>query len=472
MTIRSTIAAILLLPAAAPAAAAVLTVGPGGTHATVQAAVDAAVATPVDDELRLRATTFFEQVDVSAVSDLGGRLELSGGWDAAYAVRDPTPGATALDGGGTGRVFFAPFLDAGQLVLRGLAFRNGVAGAGLAYGGGLDLGVGASVQVTIEDCLFDSNLATTDTGAFGSAGGGAAISTNGSAEVHLAGVAFTGNQVFIDDTIGAPRGGGIHLYAGGSSRIVLRHGVASGNVVLGGTQRKGAGISASADEDATIAIEDFRVTDNHCDLVDVVEVRGHGIEGGANGNGVLELRRLEVTENWSGTGDGWPQVLFNLFGGTVHFTDSVVARAGMGLEVGSNAATLYLTNLTVTDHEAIGANVSVGAPGSARVVNTIAWDNAGGNLVLTGGAATGADNLVGIDPGFVDAPGGDYRLSSGSVAENAGNAAPDGGLGRFDLAHAPRSVGAGVDQGALERQAIFADDFEREDIRAWSTTAP
>lgn len=472
MTIRATITAILLLPAAAPAAAAVLTVGPGGTHATVQAAIDAAVATPEDDELRLRATTFFEQVDLSAVSDLGGRLEISGGWDAAYAVRDPTPGATALDGGATGRVFFAPFLDAGQLVLRGLAFQNGLAGAGLAYGGGIDLAVGASVQVSIEDCIFDSNLATTTTGAFGSAGGGAAISTGGSAEVRLAGVAFTGNQVFIDDTIGAPGGGGLHLYAGGSSRIVLRHGVAIGNVVFGGAQRKGAGISVNANDDATIAIEDFRVTDNHCDLVDVVEVNGHGIEGVANGNGLLELRRLEVTENWNGTGDAWPQVLFNLFGGTVRFTDSVIARAGRGLDLATNAATVYFTNLTITDHEAVGASVSAGAPGSAKVANTIAWDNAGGNLVLTGGAATGSDNLVGIDPAFVDGPGGDYRLGAGSAAGNAGNGAPDGGLGPFDLAHAPRSVGVQVDQGAFERQAIFADDFEREDTRAWSVTLP
>jgi len=472
MTTRGIIAAILLLSAAGPAAAAVLTVGPGGTHATVQAAIDAAVATPEGDELRLRATTFFEQVDVSAVSDLGGLLEISGGWDAAYAVRDPTPGATALDGGSSGRVFFAPFLDAGQLVLRGLAFQNGVAGAALAYGGGINLGVVAGVQVTIEDCIFDSNLATTNTGAFGSAGGGAAISTGGSAEVRLAGVAFTGNQVFIDDTVGAPGGGGLHLYAGGSSRIVLRHGVASGNVVLGGTQRKGAGITASANDDATIAIEDFRVTGNHCDLVDVVEVNGHAIEGLANGNGVLELRRLEVTENWNGTGDGWPQVLFNLFGGTVYFSDSVVARAGQGLDLGTSAATVYFTNLTITDHEAVGANVSASAPGSAKVVNTIAWDNAGGNLVLIGGAATGSHNLVGIDPDFVDGPAGNYRLAGGSAAENAGNGVPDGGLGPFDLAHAPRSVGAQVDQGAYESDAIFADDFEREDARAWSASTP
>ena len=72
---------------ATPGTAAILTVGPGGTHATVQAAIDDAQATPDDDELRLRATTFFEHLELFE-SDTGGRLEISGGWDAAFAVRD------------------------------------------------------------------------------------------------------------------------------------------------------------------------------------------------------------------------------------------------------------------------------------------------------------------------------------------------------------------------------------------------
>jgi len=468
MSKRAMLPFLLVSLGGGPAAAAVLTVGPGGLHATVQAAIDAAVATPEDDELRLRATTFTENVDVSAVSDLGGRLEISGGWDAAYATREPSPGATVLDGGASGTVFLAPFVEAGELVLRGITFQNGLASGGLPYGGGLYLGVGMSARASVEDCVFAGNVATTDNGAAGTVGGGALITTAGSAEVRLAGVAFTGNQVFLDDTVGSPGGGGAHLYAGGASRIVMRHGVASGNVVLGGPQRKGAGLSATAADSATVEIEDFQVTDNHCGLVDVVDVRGHGVFAQTAGSGHLALRRLEVTENWNGTGDGWPQIAFNLFGGTVQFTDSVVARAGEGIELATNAATAYLTNLTVTDHESTGADVSAGAPGAAEVVNTIAWNNGGADLSLSGGAATGSHNLVGIDPAFVDAAGGDYRLGSGSVAENAGDSAPVGGLGPFDRAHAPRKVGADVDQGAYESLAIFADDFEREDARAWS----
>lgn len=468
MTTRGTLALFLFAAFSGTADAAVLTVGPGGTHATVQAAIDAAVATPEDDELRLRATTFFEQVEITSTSDLGGRLELSGGWDADYGARDTTPGATVLDGSSTGRAFFAPFVDAGELVLRGLAFRHGLA-EDPASGGGLYLLV-VDARATIEECSFEMNLATTDQGTLGARGGGAAVISGGSAEVRLAAVTFSGNEVLIVDTNGAPLGGGVILSANGTSRILMRHGVASGNVLNGGSQRRGGGFSVYSNDSATIEIEDFLVTDNHGDTVGAGSVQGHGVDISASGT--VELRRLEVTENWNGTGDTATQLHLSPLEGTVRLTDSLVARGGGGIDLGTTTGTAYLTHLTVTDHESVGVSVFTGAPGETTVTNSIAWSNAGGDLVLLGGAATGSLNLVGIDPDFVDAGAGDYRLGALSAAIDAGTLTPPGGLGPFDLAHASRIVAALPDQGALERHALFADDFEREDIRAWSVTTP
>ena len=45
-----------------PADAAIFNVGPGGTHATVQAAIDAALAAPGSDEIRIANGTYFENL--------------------------------------------------------------------------------------------------------------------------------------------------------------------------------------------------------------------------------------------------------------------------------------------------------------------------------------------------------------------------------------------------------------------------
>jgi len=463
--------ALLLLPALGdPLPAALLTVGPGGTHATVQAAVDAAVATPEDDELRLRAGTFFELVDVGS-SDLGGRLAISGGWDAAYAVRDPTPGATAIDGSSAGRPFTAGFVTAGELALEGLGFRNGETNVSSASGGGLYLWA-VDVTVTLVDCVFDSNLATLDDGAFSAFGGGALISAGGSAEVRLTGVTFTGNRVFVDDTVGVPLGGGAYFGALDSARVLVRGGEVSGNLVEGGATRRGAGFSAWATGSGTIEIEDLVVTDNHADTLAAGTVQGHGVDLGSTDSGAITLARLTITDNWNGAGDATSQVRMLPSGGSIRVTDTLVARGGAGVQAGSTTASAELTNLTVTDHDAYGLDLFFGAPGAATVANTIACDNAGGNLLLSGGAATGSFNLVGVDPLFADAGSGDYRLSALSDALDAGTAAPSGGLGPFDIEHFARIAGTLPDQGAYERDALFADDFERADLAPWSTTTP
>jgi hypothetical protein len=124
------------------------------------------------------------------------------------------------------------------------------------------------------------------------------------------------------------------------------------------------------------------------------------------------------------------------------------------------------------EHESTGARISAGAPGSATLTNSIAGDNDGGDAVLIGGTATGSFNLVGVDPLFIDAGAGDYRLSVLSDAIDTGTASPPGGLGPFDLAHASRVAETLPDQGALERDALFADDFERGDTHAWSALVP
>lgn len=131
-----------------------------------------------------------------------------------------------------------------------------------------------------------------------------------------------------------------------------------------------------------------------------------------------------------------------------------------------------MAHLTITGQEDMGADLHAGSTGGGTLESSIVWDNDGGDLLISGSNMTTADNPVGVDPNFVDAPGGDYALAELSTAIDAGSASPTGGLGPFDLAHGPRTVGSLPDQGAFEHGALFADGFERGDLRPWSASSP
>lgn len=67
------------------------------------------------------------------------------------------------------------------------------------------------------------------------------------------------------------------------------------------------------------------------------------------------------------------------------------------------------------------------ASGTASLYNTIIYNNTTNTNSLTG-LDTG-NNLIGVDPMFVNSAGRDYRLLHGSPVINAGTNSPPGGLG-------------------------------------------
>jgi parallel beta helix pectate lyase-like protein/SdrD B-like protein len=132
--------------------------------------------------------------------------------------------------------------------------------------------------------------------------------------------------------------------------------------------------------------------------------------------------------------------------------------------------TLTLTNCTVSGNSASGANSSGGG-----IYNSSDLTATMRNSIVAGNSASGAgdwwgqvdaeSSLIGVDPGFVDADGGDYRLVSTSIAINAGDDASlpadvfdlDGDEDTsepvpVDLRGNPRVADAAVDLGAYEYQ--------------------
>ena len=78
---------------------------------------------------------------------------------------------------------------------------------------------------------------------------------------------------------------------------------------------------------------------------------------------------------------------------------------------------------------------------------------------VVGTPGTQLGNLS-VDPNFIDAVGGDFRLAGDSLLLDAGADAPHDGLGATDVAGLPRVAGAHVDIGAFESDRIFGDGFE------------
>ncbi|HEY0110409.1 MAG TPA: choice-of-anchor Q domain-containing protein, partial [Fibrella sp.] len=107
-----------------------------------------------------------------------------------------------------------------------------------------------------------------------------------------------------------------------------------------------------------------------------------------------------------------------------------------------------------SDNIRVYNNIFYGRPGEkVTEVNssTIAHNN---NLTFEGTGTpyfSGNQNIVGRNPLFVDAAGGDFRLTSSSPAINAGSAI-SGQYAAKDILGTNRPLGAGVDIGAYEFQ--------------------
>ena len=83
-------------------------------------------------------------------------------------------------------------------------------------------------------------------------------------------------------------------------------------------------------------------------------------------------------------------------------------------------------------------------------------DNA---IFATTGTPRSESGTLAVDPRFVDAVSGDYRLAADSPLIDAGTDTPAGGIAAFDLDGSARIQGAQVDIGAYERAVASADEI-------------
>jgi uncharacterized repeat protein (TIGR02543 family) len=367
--------------------------------------------------------------------------------------------------------------DRGSMILTNVTINgNSVSGDGyhIAAGGGI---YNNSGNLTLTDVVLSGNSSGYGGGLF-----------NQSGSVVMRGADVIGNS--------GGYGGGIY---NGSGMLDAEDGeIANNNALYGGGLMNSSG---------TVALKSGSVHGNSV-LAGGTQVHSYG--GGIFNGGILSLTHVEVTANnaksTGGSANAYGGGIYHQIGvldlayvkirgnsvsthayyssshggaihidsGTATVSNSEISlnTAGIFERYGNSfcggiyqkSGTLEVRNSTIVHNQATtsttryspahAGGVYVVSGANALVCNSIVALNDLDDSRQIEGVVEGSCNLVGVDPFFVDAENGDYRLTGNSLAINLGDNAeavdPHGDPLETDLAQQARIVGERVDIGAYE----------------------
>lgn len=404
----------------------VLCVGQSGDFGTIGEAVAAAGD---GDTIQVQAGTYAERVVVS-----GKEVRLYGGFAPGFGSRNPATNVTTIDGGDGGTT--VTFSEAGDAVLDGFTVTGGKAPLGQydeAVGSGIR--VEDSGAVTISHNIVEGNddgFDFTTCGCTTEGGGLYAASW------------LPGSTIDVVDNVF--RDNGAHR---GAAMFVTIPALIEGNLIEDNVGRGDHGGGLFLGGDGTVLRQNL-VRGN-----EVGAQAGYGWGGGGIfvGNDVATRPAIRLEANrWVGNdapSDGSGFFIDEAATGEIVgdlFHDNVCGEDGAGLYLDGGAvygSSAVLENVTITRHTCpAGADGSgIFAEGGSRFVlrNSIVTGNGGdsdlsqcqdcqatppatASLVTysligpSSGAITSGTGVLAGAPGFVDAAGGDFHLTSASQA--------------------------------------------------------
>jgi hypothetical protein len=455
--LRLAIGAVAL--ATATAAHAYITVGLHGTYSSIQDGVNAAIANG-GDEVRVEYCVALCSMGQRVSFETSASVQLSGGWAPDFQSQ-PTNYTTHLIGDGED----GPLISAiahGNAIISVNRFSldgSGVAGSGSAgfYTRGLLVGAwDQSIVIVADNNIYDNVVYTSATSA-PAGGAGLAVQAADNALISLAGNRIEANQLLGTDGQASYGGGAfVATIGGGHIDFVLNNLFDNITSNPNGGGCRGGGLWAASLDASTMQLRGNSYSGNE-QLFCTNGATGDAAELETSNSAMMSVLDETWTSNNVPSDPGVYEVYMQ-----ADVSSSILAQNGLithgtwgGLFANSIASgSVTIENYTIADNPVLGIRgVGIGT----EVWNTLVWNNGSDALDLENGA-TQAYCLAGTNPLFVDSASGNYRLSSGSPAIDAGTDSPPGGLRTIDLGGSPRPSGAASDIGAYEYQSVVIDD--------------
>ena len=383
------------------------------------------------------------------------------------------PGASQLaidgdaddDGVGESRLFYVS--SGVTATFNGLALRRGLADGSSGDNGGAIQSDQATL--TVEGCILEGNSVTTPD----SGHGGAIYAYKTSLEV-------------VDSIIRNNSATGVFSYGGGvysrDGSLFLENCSITQNMVSA-NRGEGGGVAGYFTD---VSISGCTISENYgktgggvSSLVGNLSISNTTISensgsygGGIDASGLAATLKLEntiVTGNHAIYGGG-----LRVSSNSAEISNCLISgntSSGGGGGVTSSADLLTVTNSTIVGNQGGDGGGGILSSETVRIANSIVALNRGGDLHGTKILSAGANNLIGVDPGFVRAPSpgpdgtwntadddlGDLHLTDRSAAIDAGNNSlavdGEGTPLATDLDGNPRVANSTVDVGAYEYQA-------------------
>ena len=413
------------------------------TAAELQSALTEAQNNALDDVIHIAQGTYLG--GFIYVSTESNDLSILGGYSSDFSVREVDSSNTVLDGGASsGVIVIMTPLAACDFSIDGLTMQNGLTSATELYGKGGGIRVESGGQINITNNNFTNNSSYDGSGAY--------IEGN---------VTFS-NNIFSSNT--AIHTGTITINSGNATLV--------NNVITSNSANYIGGIDVDTNSLFNTVIENNVISSNSGDGIytgsSSVEITNNTVSyngGGIYTRGGGTISNNLISDNSSSSTGGGRGIQAD--GGVYIVTGNTIVNNNSGIIVHlfDDEQSVTITNNLFygndnTDRYGVDyfSDIYIGNDSNDNYIpSTVVLTNNNFNQSSDGTYiklpfTIDASNLNNIDPLFVDAANGDYRLSSDSPLIDQGVVTAN--VASTDLDGNTRTVGSAVDIGAYEYQSV------------------